>query len=74
MPVERPASAVEEEGAVPYVPEEKRELESGASVEGIPLTEEDEDKAEPSASVEEDQAKEVNNEDGKPEDKSGETA
>ena len=74
MPVEKPASAVEEEGSVPYVPEEKRELESGASVEGIPVTEEDEDPVEPSASVTEDQSKEVNNEDGKPEDKTGETA
>ena len=41
MPVEKAAAAVKEEGRIPYVPEEKRELESGASVEGIPQTDTD---------------------------------
>ena len=36
MPVEKASAAVEEEGRAPYVPEERRELKSGASVEGIP--------------------------------------
>ena len=48
MPVERVTAPVTEEGRTPYVPEEKRELESGASVEGIPQTEpetEDDDKS-----------------------------
>ncbi len=48
MPVERVSAPVTEEGRAPYVPEEKRELESGASVEGIPQTEtktEDDDKS-----------------------------
>ena len=46
MPVEKASAAVSEEGSAPYVPEEKRELESGASVEGIPqsVPEADEDK------------------------------
>ena len=46
MPVERASADVSEEGTAPYVPEEKRELESGASVEGIPksMPETDEDK------------------------------
>lgn len=46
MPVEKASAAVSEEGSAPYVPEEKRELESGASVEGIPqsVPETDEDK------------------------------
>ncbi len=39
MPEEKTSVTVAEEGSAPYVPEEKRELESGASVEGIPLTE-----------------------------------
>lgn len=46
MPVEKASAAVSEEGTAPYVPEEKRELESGASVEGIPqsVPETDEEK------------------------------
>ena len=39
MPVEKATAPVAEEGTAPYVPEEKRELESGAKVEGIPVTE-----------------------------------
>ena len=31
-----------EEGSIPYIPEERRELESGASVEGIPAAESEE--------------------------------
>lgn len=46
MPVEKASAAVEEEGRAPYVPEERRKLESGASVEGIPAVKpETEDKA-----------------------------
>ena len=36
MPVEKASETVTEEGTAPYIPEEKRELESGARVEGIP--------------------------------------
>ena len=37
MPIERATAGIVEEGRAPYVPEEKRELGSGASVEGIPV-------------------------------------
>lgn len=47
MPVERAAAAITEEGAAPYVPEEKRELESGASVEGIPQSRPETDEEKP---------------------------
>ncbi|MBO4449615.1 MAG: SDR family NAD(P)-dependent oxidoreductase [Clostridiales bacterium] len=36
LPVQKVSAGVLEEGRAPYVPEERRELESGASVEGIP--------------------------------------
>lgn len=39
MPVKKVSAGIEEEGSVPYVPEERHELESGASVEGIPSAE-----------------------------------
>jgi len=39
MPVEKASAPIAEEGTAPYVPEEKRELESGAKVEGIPVNE-----------------------------------
>ena len=39
MPVKKASAGIEEEGSVPYVPEERHELESGASVEGIPSAE-----------------------------------
>lgn len=42
MPVQKASAVVVEEGGVPYVPEERRELESGASVEGIPAAESEE--------------------------------
>ena len=41
MPVERATAGIVEEGRAPYVPEEKRELGSGASVEGIPVKDPD---------------------------------
>lgn len=47
MPVERASAAVTEEGTAPYVPEEKRVLESGASVEGIPQSVPETDENEP---------------------------
>jgi hypothetical protein len=67
MPVPKVTAAIQEEGSVPYVPEEKRELESGASVEGIPQTEPEETEKTAEAEVK-------NEEDGQSANKTDETA
>lgn len=67
MPVPKVTAAIQEEESVPYVPEEKRELESGASVEGIPQTEPEETEKTAEAEVK-------NEEDGQSANKTDETA
>ncbi|MBE7069058.1 MAG: SDR family NAD(P)-dependent oxidoreductase [Ruminococcaceae bacterium] len=83
MPVQKVSAGVEEEGSAPYVPEERRELESGASVEGIPAPEPEdddvsvsEDKKEEADSATEETVKEPEqeNEETQSEDKTNETA
>ena len=70
MPVQKASAVVEEEGSVPYVPEERRELESGASVEGIPATKpEKEDVTVP----EEDKTEEVSDPEPEKEDTKGQS-
>ena len=75
MPAENTFKEVEEEGSVPYVPEAKRELISGASVEGIPVAEPEEDEELNTVSVsDEDTVSKAETEEGKSSDKTDETA
>ena len=75
MPVRKVSGEIKEEGSVPYVPEEKRELGSGASVEGIPLPElEKDEETEPKAVEEPAENEDKHEEDGKSAGKTDETA